>query len=80
MENDLVDIFREESLPKCSNRKANDTDSYCMMIWFLDKIKNMELEANMVDKILSKDVLPDNFRDAKILQSNFFKMFSQEGK
>ena len=47
-----------------------------MMIWFLDNIKTMELEANMVDKMLSKDVLPDNLIDAKILQSNVFKMFS----
>ena len=80
MRNDLDDIFRKESLPKCSNRKANDTDSYCMMIWFLDEIKNMELEANMVNKMLSKDVLPVNLREAKILQSNVFKIFSQGDK
>ena len=46
------------------------------MIWFLDKIKNMKEDENMVDKKLSKDVLPRNYRDAKILQSNVFKMFS----
>ena len=40
----------------------------------------MELKANMVDKMLSKDVLPDDLKDAKILQSNIFKIFSQGGK
>ena len=51
-----------------------------MMIWFLDNIKTMELEGELVDKMVSKNVIPKSLKEAKILQSNVFKIFSQGGK
>ena len=54
--------------------------SYCMMIWFLNRIKGIKLEGDKVDKMILQSEIPLNKQKALVLHSNIFKKFSENSK